>query len=142
VPSTSPEQSLLRLAPNGATEHHRRAPLRPNFDRKSILGELTHLLRTFPSRERRRLAGIPAGRAAPTPKDDIARNLFFPGCFVSTEGMVVNLQKVPGTLVKSSFLNSKTVWLNLIKCVEHCRKIKKMQIQFFWTPDEKYYNFC
>jgi hypothetical protein len=35
--------------------------------------------------------------------------------------MVVNLQKVPGTLVKSSFLNSKTVRLNLVNCVENNR---------------------
>jgi hypothetical protein len=54
----------------------------PYFDRKSILGELTHLFRTFPGRERRRLAGIPAAAPPPTPKGDIARNIFFPGCFV------------------------------------------------------------
>jgi hypothetical protein len=54
----------------------------PYFDRKSNLGELTHLLRTFPGRERRRLAEIPAGRAAPTPKGYIASNQLFPGWFL------------------------------------------------------------
>jgi hypothetical protein len=32
--------------------------------------------------------------------------------------------------------------LNLVNSVENCRKIRKMQNQFCWTPGEKYYNFC
>jgi hypothetical protein len=54
----------------------------------------------------------------------------------------VNLQKVPGTLVKISFLNSKTVWLNFVNCVENHRKNRKMQTLFCWVPGEKQYNFC
>jgi hypothetical protein len=56
--------------------------------------------------------------------------------------MVVNLQKVLGTLVKISVLNSKAVWMKLIKCIENHRKIGKMQTQFCWIHSEKPYNFC
>jgi hypothetical protein len=54
----------------------------------------------------------------------------------------VNLQKVPGTLVKSCIFNSSCVLQNLVKCIENRRKFRKMQTQFFWIAGEKYYHFC
>jgi hypothetical protein len=87
------------------------------------------------------LAGFQRAAPATVPKGHIAWSAFFPGCFVWTEGVVVNLQKVPGTLVKSSFLNSKTVLLNFVNCVENQRKIRKMQTQFCWIPGENTTNF-
>jgi hypothetical protein len=42
----------------------------------------------------------------------------------------VNLQKLPGTLVKVGFLNSTCVWLKLVKYVENRRKFKKCNLNF------------
>jgi hypothetical protein len=80
--STSPETPLPRQAPGSTAKHHRRPLLRPNSGRKRVRGEPLVLFRPFPGRERRRLAGIPAGRAALTSKGYIARSQLFPGLFL------------------------------------------------------------
>jgi hypothetical protein len=59
----------------GAHQRH----LHPNADHQRPRGELLVLSHYFPGRPHRRLARIPAGRAAPLPEDHIARSVLFPG---------------------------------------------------------------
>jgi hypothetical protein len=54
----------------------------------------------------------------------------------------VNPQEVPGALVKGCDFNSSCDLLSFVNSVENRRKIRKVQTQFCWIPDEKYYNFC
>jgi hypothetical protein len=52
----------------------------------------------------------------------------------------VSSRILPGAWLKIRISNSKVMLLNLGKSIENRRKIRKMQNQFCWTPDEKH-NF-
>jgi hypothetical protein len=81
-------------------------------------------------------------RRRPWPRGHFARPPIFPRCLVRTEGIYVNSQKILGTLVKNQIFNSVAVLLKIVKSVDNCKKIRRMQTQFCWIPCEKHYNFC
>jgi hypothetical protein len=90
------------------------------------------LPRLFPGHLRRWLAEFWQKQPRPKAKGHIAGLLFFLGCFVQSRVLFVKDRKVETSIVN-------LFWLILVK---NCRKIRKMQTQFCWTPGEKYYNFC
>jgi hypothetical protein len=120
----------------------RRSCLRSNLGHPCALGELLVEPDPFPGRERRQPRRIPASRAAPTAKGRIASPRIFLGCSVQTKGIVVRVGNDLGVLVQNGNFNSKRILLILVKPLENCRKIAKMQTQFCWTPCEENYKFC
>jgi hypothetical protein len=77
------------------------APLRwslcPNRPQESGLGDLQVALHPRPADHGRWLVGIAGRTTAGLPRDDIASTPLFPGAWVWTKGVVVNLEKFPGT---------------------------------------------
>jgi hypothetical protein len=45
------------------------------------------------------------------------------------------------TFCENRISNSKWLLLNLVKSIKNRRKVRKMQIQFFWIPGGQLYNF-
>jgi hypothetical protein len=80
--TTSSVLAVPRPPPVGVAEPPHRSRPTPFFGRYRVLGEPLVPLCPFSGRERRRLAGIPAGRAALRAKDYIASGQLFPGWFL------------------------------------------------------------
>jgi hypothetical protein len=79
-----------RPPPPAITVRPRRQLLRPDFGHPQALGEHAVMPHCLPCRERRRLAGIGPAPPPPQAKGPIARSSFL-GCWLQTEGMIVNL---------------------------------------------------
>jgi hypothetical protein len=102
-------------------------------------------------------SGLPPpapGRSRPPVRRNLAgpppAGAWGPNCKGATlsEGLSANQRLFGKTPILSRPLlqkvnsNSIVIWLILVNCVEHHRKIIKMQNQFFWINGESYYNFC
>jgi hypothetical protein len=95
----SPRIRLPRPAPPATAARHRQGNPDPNSGRESTEGGPLDLSHLFPGRQRRRFAGIRAGRAALTPRDPIASPHFFPGA--SAQNLISNSKRMLLNLVNS-----------------------------------------
>jgi hypothetical protein len=127
---SSPYPEPPRPPPLIAVARPHRSRLHPNLGHTCALCELRVEFDHFPGRECRRLAGIGPSRAAPHGQGSIASPQIFPVLTVQSKGIFVKVGKDLGTPLQKGNFNSKRILQILVKSLENCREIRKMQTQF------------
>jgi hypothetical protein len=121
-------RSSLRPPSAGVAEHRGRLPSAASNPRNGTLGEPTPFPCPFPAEPSLPLAGIELPSLAKAPGTQLQLEFASWG----------PIYEIWGPVRKSVSSRSRVKMLNLVKCIENCRKFRKMQTQFCWTPCEKH----